>query len=467
MSILTAALADAGLDPGEVQRIVRTALDEDLRFGPDVTTAATVPPGTVATADVVARAQGVVAGLPVVMAVLDAAGLPVDGIEVVVPDGGTVAPGDVVATIRAPLAGLLSAERTLLNLLTHLSGIASATRSWVDAVAGTGCVVRDTRKTLPGLREIEKYAVRCGGGANHRMGLGDAALIKDNHVIAAGGITEAIRSVRRTAPDRPMEVECDTLAQVDEAMAAGADLILLDNMAPADLRAAVAAGTSYPEVRFEASGGLRIDNVADVAATGVHFVAVGALTHSSPALDLGLDLRDGPAVDPEAVTLRRMVLADLDRVEAWMGEPHVAEWYLSASSVEEEMEDVRQSLRDDEPTEVLVVVRGGRPVGWCQWYPCAAYPDHAAGVGAQPGDIGIDYAIGDPALVGRGVGTALVAALVAHVRARHPGAGIIADPEAAHLASRRVLEHNGFVLIGERPVPSERSTAPMAIYRLP
>jgi nicotinate-nucleotide pyrophosphorylase (carboxylating) len=292
VSVLAAALADAGLDPGEVDRIVRTALEEDLRFGPDVTTAATVPAGAVATADVVARSHGVVAGLPVVLAVLDAAGLPVDAMVVVVPDGGTVGPGDVVATIRAPLAGLLGAERTLLNVLTHLSGIATATRAWVDAVAGTGCVVRDTRKTLPGLREIEKYAVRCGGGVNHRMGLGDAALIKDNHVIAAGGITEAIRAVRRTAPDTSMEVECDTLAQVDEAIAAGADLILLDNMAPADQRAAVDAGASYPGVRFEASGGLRIQNVAEVAATGVHFVAVGALTHSSPALDLGLDLRD-------------------------------------------------------------------------------------------------------------------------------------------------------------------------------
>ena len=293
MSALATALVDAGLDPAEVHRIVRTALDEDLRFGPDVTTAATVAAGAVATADVVARERGVVAGLPVAAAVLDAAGLPVDGLVVVVPDGGTVRPGDVVATIQAPLAGLLGAERTLLNLLTHLSGIATTTRAWVDAVAGTGCVVRDTRKTLPGLREIEKYAVRCGGGTNHRMGLGDAALIKDNHVIGAGGITEAIRAVRRHAPGLAMEVECDTLAQVGDAIAAGAGLILLDNMAPADLRAAVAAGAAQPGVRFEASGGLRIDTVAEVAATGVHYIAVGALTHSSPTLDLGLDVRAG------------------------------------------------------------------------------------------------------------------------------------------------------------------------------
>jgi nicotinate-nucleotide pyrophosphorylase (carboxylating) len=289
------ALVTAGLDVGEVDRVVRTALAEDLRFGPDVTTAATVGPDVVATADVVAHAHGVVAGLPVVAAVLDAAGLPVDGFAVVVADGGRVAPGDVVATITGPLAGILGAERTLLNLLTHLSGIATATRAWVDAVTGTGCVVRDTRKTLPGLRDLEKYAVRCGGGANHRMGLGDAALIKDNHVVATGGITAAIAAVRAAAPDIALEVECDTLAQVDEALAAGAGLILLDNMGPADLRAAVAAGAGHPGVRFEASGGLRLDNAAEAAATGVDFVAVGALTHSSPALDLGLDVREEAA----------------------------------------------------------------------------------------------------------------------------------------------------------------------------
>jgi nicotinate-nucleotide pyrophosphorylase (carboxylating) len=289
---VTAALSAAGLDVTEVERVVRTALAEDLRFGPDVTTAATVGPDVVATADIVAHAHGVVAGLPVVRAVLDAAGLPLDGFVVVVADGDRVAPGDVVATISGSLLGILGAERTLLNLLTHLSGIATATRAWVDAVAGTGCVVRDTRKTLSGLRDVEKYAVRCGGGANHRMGLGDAALIKDNHVVATGGITAAIAAVRAAAPTIPLEVECDTLAQVDEALAAGAELILLDNMGPTDLRAAVAAGGAYPGVRFEASGGLRLDNAATAAATGVDFVAVGALTHSSPALDLGLDVRE-------------------------------------------------------------------------------------------------------------------------------------------------------------------------------
>jgi nicotinate-nucleotide pyrophosphorylase (carboxylating) len=196
-----------------------------------------------------------------------------------------------VLTIEGPLRGLLTAERTLLNLMTHLSGIATATRAWVDAIAGTGAVVRDTRKTTPGLRQLEKYAVRCGGGSNHRLGLGDAALIKDNHVAAAGGISQAVDAVRATAPAVALEVECDTLEQVRAALAAGCDLILLDNMTVADLRAAVALARAWPGVRLEASGGLRLDTARAVAQTGVDFLAVGALTHSSPALDLALDLR--------------------------------------------------------------------------------------------------------------------------------------------------------------------------------
>jgi nicotinate-nucleotide pyrophosphorylase (carboxylating) len=276
------------LDPAEVERAVRAALAEDLAYGPDVTSAAVIPSGAVGVADVVARAAGVVAGLPVASAVVEIAGA--GSLTAVLSDGSSVSPGDVVATVKGPLRELLGAERTLLNFLTHLSGIATATRAWVDAVTGTGAAIRDTRKTLPGLRVLEKYAVRCGGGVNHRMGLGDAALIKDNHVAAAGSVAAAFRAVRAASPQVAVEVECDTLGQVGEALQAGATLILLDNMSGPDMRAAVGLARAYPDARLEASGGLRLSSAREVALTGVHFLAVGALTHSSPALDLALDL---------------------------------------------------------------------------------------------------------------------------------------------------------------------------------
>ncbi len=286
-------LAAAGLDPGDTERAVRGALAEDLRYGPDLTSAATVPPGARGQAGVVARQPGVLAGLPVALAVLDAAGIRPAAARASSADGDRITAGTEVLRITAPLRELLGAERTLLNFLTHLSGIATATRSWADALSGTGCAVRDTRKTTPGLRQLEKYAVRCGGGRNHRMGLGDAALIKDNHIAAAGGIAAAIAAVRAAAPGLPLEVECDTLTQVGEVLDAGAGLILLDNMDLASLRAAVALARRYPRdsrARLEASGGLRLETARAVAETGVDFVAVGALTHSSPALDLGLDM---------------------------------------------------------------------------------------------------------------------------------------------------------------------------------
>ena len=207
-----------------------------------------------------------------------------------VADGARVRPGDAVLRVSGDAVAVLGAERTMLNFLTHLSGIATATRAWADAVAGTGAVVRDTRKTLPGLRALEKYAVRCGGGENHRMGLGDAALVKDNHVAAAGGVAAAVRAVRAAArPGLAIEVECDSVAQVREALAAGASFILLDNMAVPVLRAAVAVARGYDGVRLEASGGLRLGNAREVAQTGVDYLSVGALTHSSRVLDLGLD----------------------------------------------------------------------------------------------------------------------------------------------------------------------------------
>ena len=276
-------------DPGDLDRIVRAALEEDLRYGPDVTTAAVIPPGTRSVADVVARQPGTLAGLPVVAAVLDVA-CPAATFTPQARDGDRVAAADVVARVEGPLAEILTAERTLLNFLTHLSGIATATRAWVDAIDGTGAFVRDTRKTVPGLRALEKYAVRCGGGVNHRMGLGDAALIKDNHIAAAGGVTAAFRAVRAAAPGVVVEVECDTLDQVGEALAAGAALILLDNMSPDQMRSAVAIARAYPAAKLEASGGLRLENAREVAGTGVHYLSVGALTHSSPALDLALDV---------------------------------------------------------------------------------------------------------------------------------------------------------------------------------
>jgi nicotinate-nucleotide pyrophosphorylase (carboxylating) len=287
---VTGRLVAAGLDPEDTERVVRAALDEDLRYGPDVTSAATAAPHERAAGGVVARQPGVLAGLPVALAVLDTAGIPPEAAELLRADGDGIEAGAEVLRIRAPLRALLGAERTLLNFLTHLSGIATATRAWVDAVSGTGCAVRDTRKTTPGLRQLEKYAVRCGGGVNHRMGLGDAALIKDNHVLAAGGVTAAIAAVRAAAPGLPLEVECDSLEQVREALDAGTGLILLDNMGLADLRAAAAMARRYPPARLEASGGLRLQTARAVAETGVDYVAVGALTHSSPALDLGLDL---------------------------------------------------------------------------------------------------------------------------------------------------------------------------------
>ncbi|MGD0376674.1 MAG: carboxylating nicotinate-nucleotide diphosphorylase [Streptosporangiaceae bacterium] len=283
-------LLAAGIEPEDTERVVRGALDEDFRYGPDLTSAATAAPGARAVAGVVARMPGVLAGLPVALAVLDAGGVPPGAAEQLCADGERIDRGTEVLRIQAPLREMLGAERTLLNFLTHLSGIATATREWADAVAGTGCTVRDTRKTTPGLRQLEKYAVRCGGGVNHRMGLGDAALVKDNHVAAAGGIAAAIRAVRAAAPGLPLEVECDTLAQVRDALAAGAGLILLDNMGLADLRAAVALACQYQGARLEASGGLRLGTARAVAETGVDFIAVGALTHSSPALDLGLDV---------------------------------------------------------------------------------------------------------------------------------------------------------------------------------
>jgi nicotinate-nucleotide pyrophosphorylase (carboxylating) len=285
------ALEKAGLDPAEVERVVRRALEEDLALGPDVTTLSTVAADASATGDVVPRASGVLAGGAVAAAVFDLVGGPSVDLALHAEDGAATDPGRAVLTVSGPTRALLTAERTALNLVGHLSGVASLTRQWVDAVAGTQAAIRDTRKTTPGLRALEKYAVRCGGGVNHRMALGDAALVKDNHVAAAGGISAAVAAVRAYAPDIPLEVECDTLDQVREAIGAGVQLILLDNFSLADTRLAVALARPAG-VRLEASGGLSLDRAGEIAATGVDYLAVGALTHSAPVLDLGFDLRD-------------------------------------------------------------------------------------------------------------------------------------------------------------------------------
>ena len=273
------------------QAVIDRALAEDLVDGPDVTTAATVPADQVARAQLTPRQAGVLAGGPLAAQVFRTVIGPSVVVEQLVRDGDPLVPGEPALLVQGPTGGLLTAERTALNLLTHLSGIATATRAWVDAVAGTGARIRDTRKTLPGLRALEKYAVRCGGGVNHRMSLGDAALIKDNHVAAAGSVTAAIKAVRALNPDITLEVEVDTLAQFDEAIGAGAELVLLDNFSLADTAEAVRRARALPRaVLLEASGGLTLDRARAVAATGVDFLAVGALTHSAPALDIGLDL---------------------------------------------------------------------------------------------------------------------------------------------------------------------------------
>lgn len=285
-----AGLTAAGLDPVAVAALVDRALAEDLAGGVDVTSAATVPAGQTATGDLVARADGVVAGLPVAAAVFAAVD-PAVRVGPRVTDGARVRRGDVLATVSGPTRSLLTAERTALNLLCHLSGVATATAAWADALAGTAARVRDTRKTTPGLRALEKYAVRQGGGVNHRMSLSDAALVKDNHVIAAGGVARAFALVRERYPDLPVEVECDSVDDVREAVAAGADLILLDNMTDEQMRESVAAAAPAG-TRTEASGGLTLGRAAGVAATGVDYVSVGALTHSAPILDVALDLRE-------------------------------------------------------------------------------------------------------------------------------------------------------------------------------
>jgi nicotinate-nucleotide pyrophosphorylase (carboxylating) len=281
-------LQKAGLDADDVITLIERALAEDVGFGVDATSVATIDADQRSTGRFVLRRPGVVAGLPVAAAVMAIACRGDVEISAHHEDGEQLQSGASILSVTGPTRGLLLGERTSLNLLGHLSGIATLTKRWVDEVSGTGCRIRDTRKTTPGLRVLEKYAVRCGGGTNHRMTLSEAAMIKDNHIVAAGSLTAAFGKVRATFPDLPVEVEADTLEQVKEALAAGVDLILLDNMSIEECRAAVAIVSGRAEL--EASGGLVLENAHAYAATGVTYLAVGSLTHSAPVLDIGLDL---------------------------------------------------------------------------------------------------------------------------------------------------------------------------------
>jgi nicotinate-nucleotide pyrophosphorylase (carboxylating) len=282
-----AGLRAAGLDPDAVTSLVDATLAEDLAGGDDVTSAATVPDTDRATAHATARTAGVLAGLDVAALVVHRASREPVTVVYEAADADPVRPGQAVLTLQGRARDLLLAERTMLNLLGHLSGVATLTHAWVRAVAGTGAAVRDTRKTTPLLRSLEKYAVRCGGGLNHRMSLSDAALVKDNHALAAGGVVEAFRRVRQAYPDLAVEVEVDTLEDAVAVVDAGAQEVLLDNFSIADLTEAVRLVGG--RARLEASGGLSLATAAEVAATGVDYLAVGALTHSAPALDIGLD----------------------------------------------------------------------------------------------------------------------------------------------------------------------------------
>jgi nicotinate-nucleotide pyrophosphorylase (carboxylating) len=284
-----AQLRKSGLDPDEVERIIENALREDL--GPDhldVTSVATIPTDQVDTAELIVREDGVVAGLAVAELVFELAG-PSAQVEILAQDGDPIVRGQVLATITGPTRTLLAAERTALNLLCRMSGVATHTRAWVQQLVGTKALVLDTRKTTPGLRPLEKYAVRAGGGTNKRLGLYDVAMIKDNHKLAAGSITAAFNLVRSTFPEVTVQVEVTTLAEAREAVAAGATFLLCDNMSPQLLAQVVAAVGEQAEL--EATGGLTLEVAAQYAATGVDYLSVGALTHSSPIVDIAMDLR--------------------------------------------------------------------------------------------------------------------------------------------------------------------------------
>jgi nicotinate-nucleotide pyrophosphorylase (carboxylating) len=288
-TLLLHELSDAGLDPAAVYAAVVAALEEDLPGGGrDVTSTSTIPADAHGKADFAAREAGTVAGLTVAALVFHY--VMGDEVEITdrMPDGTRVTRGDVVMRVAGPVRGLLTAERTALNFASHLSGVATATAAWVDALDGTSARVLDTRKTLPGHRALQKYAVRCGGGVNHRFSLSDRAMVKDNHVVAAGGVVPAYDAVRAAQPGLRVEVEVTDLDQLRELLDAGCREILLDNMSTETMAEAVRL--TEGRATLEASGGLTLERAREVAETGVDFISVGALTHSVRVFDLGMDL---------------------------------------------------------------------------------------------------------------------------------------------------------------------------------
>lgn len=281
------------IDAHTLAELVSTGLAEDLAYGADVTSRATIATEHRSVGVIRPRQPGVVVGDAVPAEVMRQVATGPFHVEVLVDDGARVEPGQDIIRIEAVTLDLLAGERTMLNLMSHLSGIATHTAQWVDAIAGTQAQVRDSRKTLPGYRLLQKYAVSKGGGVNHRMGLGDAALIKDNHVAATGSVVAALEAVRKQYPDLLCEVEVDTFKQLEQILPLKPEAVLVDNFAPADVRRAVTLRDEVsPDTKIEASGRLSLEVAADYAATGVDYLAVGALTHSAPILDLGLDFID-------------------------------------------------------------------------------------------------------------------------------------------------------------------------------
>ena len=274
------------LEPNDFE-LIKSALAEDLAGGEDITSTATISESAISTGDFVARKDGVIAGIKVAEAVLREVGL--NEIVLLKADGDKVKANDVLITVTGNTRKILLAERTALNFFGHLSGVATLTNTWVQAISGTKCQIRDTRKTTPGMRLQEKAAVRMGGGTNHRLTLSDAALIKDNHIVAAGGVVAAFEKVRSLYPKSEIEIEVDTLEQLAEVLSQNPDLVLLDNMTPAQCKEAVEFVKG--RCKLEASGGITLENACAYAESGVDFIAIGALTHSAPVFDIGLDLR--------------------------------------------------------------------------------------------------------------------------------------------------------------------------------